>query len=70
MLPFSSKKQANLIRQEHGILEDIWQTRRDLLSAEHKHADVRKQLAERRKIWIGQDSFHARQGQTPGCCST
>jgi hypothetical protein len=59
MLPFSSKKQANIIRQENGILEDTWQTRRDLLSAEHKHPDARKQLADRWKMWIGQDSFHS-----------
>jgi hypothetical protein len=60
MLPFSSKTQANIIRQENGILEENWQTRRDLLSAEHKHPDARKQLADRWKMLIGQDSFHAR----------
>jgi hypothetical protein len=59
-LPSSSKKQANIIRQENGVLNDIWQTRRDLTSAEHKHPDARKQLADRSNMWIGQDSFHAR----------
>jgi hypothetical protein len=49
MLPFSIKKQANIIRQENGILEDTWQTHRDLLSKEHKHPDVRKQLADKWK---------------------
>jgi hypothetical protein len=57
MLPFSSKKQANKIRH---ILDEDWQRRRDLISAEHKHADVRKQLADGWKMWIGQDSFRAR----------
>ncbi len=60
MLPFSSKKQANTIQQENGILEDTWQTRRDLVSKEHKHADARKQLADKWKMFIGQDSFHSR----------
>ena len=36
MLPFSSRKQAELIRQEKYIPDDVWQTRRALLSAEHK----------------------------------
>ncbi len=57
MLPFSSKKEANIIRQEKGILEETWQTRRDLLSKEHKHPDARKQLADKWKMWIGQDAF-------------
>ncbi len=29
MLPFSSKKQANLIRQENNIPDEDWQRRRD-----------------------------------------
>jgi hypothetical protein len=57
MLPFSSKTQANIIRQENGILDETWQTRRDLISKEHKHADARKQLADKWKMWIGQDTF-------------
>ena len=60
MLPFSSKKQANIIRQENGILYETWQARRDLISKEHKHADARKQLADKWKMWIGQESFKQR----------
>ena len=47
MLPFFSKKQANLMRQEkldNDIPDDDWWRRRDKLSAEHKHYDVRTQL--------------------------
>ena len=60
MLPFSSKKQANIIRQENGILDETWQARRDLIAKEHKHADARKQLADKWKMWIGQESFKQR----------
>jgi hypothetical protein len=34
MLPFSSKKQTQIIRQENGITEDTWQKRRDQIMAE------------------------------------
>ena len=60
MLPFSSKKEANIIRQENGILDETWQTRRDLIAKEHKHADARKQLTDKWKMWIGQESFKQR----------
>ena len=49
-----------MIRQEKNIPDDFWQTRRALLSAEHKHTDARKQLKEGWKHWIGQDSFAER----------
>jgi hypothetical protein len=57
MLPFSSKKEAITIRQDNGILDETWQTRRDLLAKEHKQPDARKQLADKWKMWIGQDTF-------------
>ena len=60
MLPFSSKKQAHLIRQEMSIPDEDWQRRRDLISAEHRHADARKQLTDGWKAWIGQESFSER----------
>jgi hypothetical protein len=63
MLPFFSRKQAELIRQEKNIPEDFWQTRRALISAEHKHTDARKQLKESWKQWIGQDAFAERRAK-------
>ena len=63
MLPFSSRKQAELIRQEKSIPEDFWQTRRALLSAEHKHKDARQKLKESWKQWIGQDEFAERRAK-------
>jgi hypothetical protein len=56
----TAKKQANLIWQENNILDEDWQRRRDLTSAEHKHADARKQLADGWKMWIGKHSLRAR----------
>ena len=63
MLPFSSKKQANLIRQENGILDEDWQKRRNHIGAEHKHAEARTQLAKGWKDWINQESFRERREQ-------
>lgn len=63
MLPFSSRKQAELIRQEKCIPEDFWQTRRSLLSAEHQHKDARQQLRESWKQWISQDEFAERRAK-------
>ena len=64
MLPFSSRKQAELIRQEKCIPEDFWQNRRSLLSAEHQHKDARQQLRESWKQWIGQDTGRVRGAQS------
>jgi hypothetical protein len=36
MLPFSSKKQAQIIRQENQITDEEWEKRRDLIMAEHR----------------------------------
>ena len=63
MLPFSSRKQAELIRQEKCIPEDFWQTRRSLLSAEHQQKDARQQLRESWKQWISQDEFAERRAK-------
>ena len=57
MLPFSGRKQAELIRPEINIPANYWQRRRTQLSAEHKHADARTQLVQGLKQWIGQESF-------------
>ena len=63
MLPFFSRKQAELIRQEKCIPEDFWQTRRSLLSAEHQQKDARQQLRESWKQWISQDEFAERRAK-------
>ena len=63
MLPFSSRKQAELIRQEKCIPEDFWQNRRSLLSAEYQHKDARQQLRESWKQWISQDEFAERRAK-------
>ncbi len=63
MLLFSSRKQAKLIRQDKNIPDDVWQTRRALLSAEHKHTDASKQLIQGWKQWIGHDSFAERRAK-------
>ena len=60
MLPFSSKKQAQIIRQENGITEDTWQKRRDQIMAEHRLPAAREQLEQQWKAWIAQDAFKAR----------
>ena len=57
MLPFSRKKQANLIRQENKIPDDDWQKRHEQLSATHKHAEAHAQLIKGWKELIGQKSF-------------
>jgi hypothetical protein len=59
MLPFFSKKQANLIRQENDI-PDYWQKRRDKISSEHNHSEAREQLIKGWKAWIGQELFRER----------
>jgi hypothetical protein len=63
MLPFSCRKQAELIRQEKNTLDEDWQKRRAQLSAEHKHADAHQQLMEGWKQWIDQESFAERRAQ-------
>ncbi len=59
MLPFSSKKQAHIVRQENGLTDDDWQKRRDQIMAEHRHDGARDQLRTQWKAWINQDGFKA-----------
>ena len=60
MLPFSSKKQAQIIRQDNDIMDDVWEKRRDKIMAEHRLPQAREQLAKQWKEWIAQDSFKER----------
>ncbi len=66
MLPFSSKTQAQIIRQENGITDDTWQKRREQIMSEHrdKLPAAREQLEQQWKLdwkaWIAQDAFKAR----------
>mmetsp|Transcript_60150 Transcript_60150/g.125844 ORF Transcript_60150/g.125844 Transcript_60150/m.125844 type:complete len:89 (+) Transcript_60150:462-728(+) len=60
MLPFSSRKQSDLIRQENNISSDIWVTRREQICAEHRLPDARTQLQQTWKTWIHQDEFRER----------
>jgi hypothetical protein len=59
MLPFSSKKQAQIIRQENQITDLQWEKRRDLIMAEHRLPNSKEQLEQHRKAWIAQDAFTA-----------
>ena len=47
-LPFSSVRQAKLVRQDNNIPEDAWQARRGLLRAEHRVPNAREELA---RLW-------------------
>jgi len=49
MLPFSSKKQAQIVRQENDLTEDDWQM------AEHRLDGARDQLRTQWKAWINQN---------------
>jgi hypothetical protein len=60
MLPFSSKKQAQIIRQENQITDLEWEKRRDLIMAEHRLPNSKEQLEHHWKAWIARDAFTAR----------
>ena len=60
MLPFSSKKQAQIIRQDNDIMDDVWEKRRDKIMAEHRLPQAREQLSKQWKEWIALDSFKER----------
>jgi hypothetical protein len=60
MLPFSSKKQAQIIRQENQIADLQLGKRRDLIMAEHRLPNAKEQLEQHWKAWIAQDAFTAR----------
>jgi hypothetical protein len=59
MLPFSSKKQSHIVRQENGLTDEDWLKRRDLITAEHRIEGARDQLRTQWKAWINQDAFKA-----------
>ena len=47
-LPFSSKNQAKLVRQDNNIPEDAWNARRKHIRAEHRQQNARDELA---RLW-------------------
>ncbi len=64
MLPFSSMKQAQIIRQENQITDEEWEKLRELIMAEHRLPNSKEQLEQRWKVWIAQDAFSARRAAT------
>ena len=60
MLPFSSKKQGQIIRQENQITDLEWEKRRDLIMAEHRLPNSKEQLEQHWKAWIAQGAYSAR----------
>ncbi len=66
MLPFSSKKQSQIIRQENDLSDDDWQKRRNQITAEHRLEGARDQLRTQWKAWIKQDAFTAGSQAGPG----
>ena len=60
MLPFSSKKQAQIIRQENQIPDEDWQKYRKNIASDHRLPDAREQLMQSWKAWIAQDAFKPR----------
>ncbi len=60
MLPFSSKKQAQIFRQEKQITDEEWETRRELIMAERRLPNSKEQLEQHWNAWIAQDAFSAR----------
>jgi hypothetical protein len=59
MLPFSGKKQSQIIRQENDLTDDDWQKRRNLITAEHRLENARDQLMTQWKAWIKLDAVKA-----------
>ncbi len=59
MLPFSDKKQSQIIRQENDLTDDDWQKRRNQITAEHRLENAWDQLRTQWKAWIKQDAFKA-----------
>jgi hypothetical protein len=60
MLPFSSKKQAQIVRQENQITDEEWGKCRELIMAEHRLPNSKEQLEKHWNVWIAQDAFSAR----------
>ena len=59
MLPFSSKKQAQIVWQENDISYDAWEKRREQIMPEHRLPTAKDQLVQQWKAWITQDEFKA-----------
>jgi hypothetical protein len=59
MLPFSSKEQAQIIRQKNQVTDEEWQKHCDLITAEHRLPAAREQLEQHWKAWISQDALKA-----------
>ncbi len=66
MLPFSGKKQSQIIRQENDLTDDDWQKRRNLITAELRLENARDQLMTQWKAWIKQDAVKASSLAGPG----
>ncbi len=68
MLPFSGKKQSQIIRQENDLTDDDWQKRRNIITAEHRLENARDQLMTQWKAswWIKQDAVKASSQVGPG----
>ncbi len=60
MLPFSSKKQAQIIPQENHKTDEEWEKRRDLIMAEHRLPNSKERLEQHWRAWIAQGAFSAR----------
>jgi hypothetical protein len=60
MLPFSSKKQAQINWQENQITDEEWEKRRELIMAEHRLPNSKEQLEQHWKAVIALDDFSAR----------
>ncbi len=57
MLPFSSIRQSNLVRQDNCIRAEEWNCRRRVIAAEHRPDNARAELARLWKEWIRRDAF-------------
>ncbi len=66
MLPFSGKKQSQIIWQENDLTDDDRQKRRNQITAEHRLECERDQLRTQWKAWIKQDAFKASSQAVPG----
>ncbi len=66
MLPFSGKKQSQIILQENDLTNDDWQKRRNQITAEHRLKNARDQLMTQWKAWIKQDAVKASSQAGPG----
>ena len=59
MLPFSSVRQAQLVRQDHHIsIDDTkWTQRREKIMGEHRKDGAREQLTASWKAWVASEAF-------------